>query len=63
VQGGIAVAGTVIVATSTGGDVAAFRAAASPGDRRVSWLWRARLGRSTGGLAWTTPGGLVQRMG
>ena len=42
VQGGIAVAGTVIVATSTGGDVAAFRAAASPGDRRVSWLWRAR---------------------
>jgi outer membrane protein assembly factor BamB len=44
VQGGIAVAGTVIVAASTGGDVAAFQAAASPGNRRVSWLWRARLG-------------------
>ena len=44
VQGGIAVAGTVLVAASTGGDVAAFRVAASPGDRRVSWLWRVRLG-------------------
>ena len=44
VQGGIALAGPVIVAASTGGDVAAIHAAADPGDRRISWLWRARLG-------------------
>jgi len=40
VQGGIAVAGPVVTAVSTGGDVAAVHVA----DRRVSWLWRARLG-------------------
>ena len=44
VQAGIAAAGGVVVAASTGGDVAAVRAAAGPGDRRVSWRWRARLG-------------------
>jgi len=44
VQGGIAVAGPVIVAASTGGDVAGFRIAANPGDGRIAWLWRARLG-------------------
>ncbi len=44
VQGGIAAAGPAIVAASTGGDVAAIRAAADPGDWRISWLWRARLG-------------------
>ncbi len=44
VQGGIAVAGSAVVAASTGGDVAAFRAGTGPGDRRVAWLWRTRLG-------------------
>ena len=44
VQAGIAAAGGVVVAASTGGDVAAVRVAAGPGDRRVSWRWRARLG-------------------
>ncbi len=44
VQGGIAAADRFIVAASTGGDVAAIRAAADPGDRRISWLWRVRLG-------------------
>jgi outer membrane protein assembly factor BamB len=44
VQGGIAVAGAVIVAASTEGDVAGFHAAAGPGDRRIWRLWRARLG-------------------
>src|SRR5207245_147953 len=40
VQGGIAAAGAVIVAASTGGEVAAFRASG----RGVSPLWRARPG-------------------
>ena len=44
VQAGIAMAGPVIVAASTGGDVTAFRAAAGPGEQAVSWRWRARLG-------------------
>jgi len=44
VQGGIATAGRVIVAASTAGDVAAVRVAADPGNRRISWLWRVRLG-------------------
>jgi outer membrane protein assembly factor BamB len=44
VQGGIAAAGSAVVAASTGGDVAAFRAGTGPGDRRVAWLWRTRLG-------------------
>jgi outer membrane protein assembly factor BamB len=44
VQGGIAAAGRLIVAASTGGDVAAVRAAADPEDRRLSWRWRVRLG-------------------
>ena len=44
VQGGIAAAGRVLVAGSTGGDVAAVRVAADPEDRRVSWLWRVRIG-------------------
>jgi len=44
VQGGIAVAGSVIVAASTGGDVAAVSATADRGDRRIAWRWRARLG-------------------
>ena len=44
VQGGIAVAGRVLVAGSTGGDVAAVRVAAGREDRRVSWLWRVRIG-------------------
>jgi outer membrane protein assembly factor BamB len=44
VQAGIAAAGAVVVAASTGGDVAAVRAAAGPGDRSLSWRWRARLG-------------------
>jgi outer membrane protein assembly factor BamB/predicted phosphodiesterase len=44
VQGGIAVAGPAVVAASTGGDVAAFRAGTGPGDRHVAWRWRTRLG-------------------
>jgi outer membrane protein assembly factor BamB len=44
VQAGIAVAGPAVVAASTGGDVAAFRAGTGPGDRPADWLWRARLG-------------------
>jgi outer membrane protein assembly factor BamB len=44
VQGGIAVAGDAVVAASTGGDIAAFRTGAGPGDRGVTWLWRARVG-------------------
>jgi outer membrane protein assembly factor BamB len=44
VQGGIATAGRVVVAASTGGDVAAIRVGADPGDRRIAWLWRVRLG-------------------
>jgi outer membrane protein assembly factor BamB/predicted phosphodiesterase len=44
VQGGIAVAGAAVVAASTGGDVAAFHAGTGPGDRRVAWRWRIRLG-------------------
>jgi outer membrane protein assembly factor BamB/predicted phosphodiesterase len=44
VQGGIAAAGSALVAASTGGDVAAFRAGPGPGDRPVTWLWRTRLG-------------------
>jgi outer membrane protein assembly factor BamB len=49
VQAGIAVAddavaGDVVVAASTSGDVAAFRVPADRGDRSVSWLWRARFG-------------------
>jgi outer membrane protein assembly factor BamB len=38
------VAGNVVVAASTGGDVAAVRAGAARGDRSVSWRWRARFG-------------------
>jgi outer membrane protein assembly factor BamB len=44
VQAGIAVAGDVVVAASTGGDVAAARVGADSTDRRVSWRWRVRLG-------------------
>ena len=44
VQGGIAVAGSAVVAASTGGDIAAFRPGTGSGDRRVAWLWRTRLG-------------------
>ncbi len=44
VQAGIAVAGPALVAASTGGDVAAFRAGTGPGDRQAAWLWRTRLG-------------------
>jgi outer membrane protein assembly factor BamB/predicted phosphodiesterase len=44
VQAGIAVAGDVVVAASTSGDMAAVRAGADPADRRVSWRWRARFG-------------------
>ena len=44
VQAGIAVAGDVVVAASTGGDVVAVRARPGRGDRSVSWRWRARLG-------------------
>ncbi len=44
VQGGIAVAGPAVVAASTGGDVAAFRAGTESPDRHAAWLWRARLG-------------------
>jgi outer membrane protein assembly factor BamB/predicted phosphodiesterase len=44
VQAGIAVAGDVVVAASTSGDVAAVRAGATRGDRSVSWRWRARFG-------------------
>jgi len=49
VQAGIAVAdgavaGDVVVAASTSGDVAAVRVPADRGDRSVSWLWRARFG-------------------
>ena len=44
VQAGIAVAGDVIVAASTGGDVAAVRIGADRADRSVSWRWRARPG-------------------
>jgi outer membrane protein assembly factor BamB len=44
VQAGIAVAGDVIVAASTGGDVAAVRIGAGRADRSVSWGWRARSG-------------------
>ena len=35
---------TPLVTASTGGDVAAIRVAAAPGDRGVAWRWRARLG-------------------
>ena len=44
VQAGIAVTGGAVVTASTGGDVAAIRVAAAPGDRGVAWRWRARLG-------------------
>jgi outer membrane protein assembly factor BamB/3',5'-cyclic AMP phosphodiesterase CpdA len=44
VQAGIAVVGPVIVAASTAGEVAAVRVAPGPGERRMPWLWRARLG-------------------
>ena len=44
VQAGIAVAGDVVVAASTSGDVAAVRAGAARGDRSVPWRWRARFG-------------------
>lgn len=44
VQAGIAVVGPVIVAASTGGEVAAVRVPPGPGERRMPWLWRARLG-------------------
>jgi outer membrane protein assembly factor BamB/predicted phosphodiesterase len=44
VQAGIAVAGDVVVAASTGGDVAAVPVGAASGDRSVSCRWRARLG-------------------
>ena len=44
VQGGIAAAGSAVVAASTGGEVAAFRAGSGPGDRHVTWLWRTRVG-------------------
>lgn len=44
VQGGIAVAGSAVVAASTGGDIAAFRTGPGPVDRGVAWLWRARTG-------------------
>ena len=44
VQAGIAVAGDVIVAASTGGDVAAVRIGADRADRSVSWRWRAQSG-------------------
>ena len=43
-QAGIAVAGRAAVAASTGGDVASFGTGTGPGDRRVTWRWRARLG-------------------
>jgi len=42
VQAGIAVAGPVIVAASTAGEVAAVRV--PPGDDRTPWLWRVRVG-------------------
>ena len=41
---GDAVAGDVVVAASTSGDVAAVRVPADRGGRSVSWLWRARFG-------------------
>ncbi len=44
VQAGIAVAGDVVVAASTGGEVAAVRVGAASADRSVSWRWRARFG-------------------
>jgi outer membrane protein assembly factor BamB/predicted phosphodiesterase len=44
VQAGIAVAGDVVVAASTSGDVAAVRAGAARADRSVDWRWRARFG-------------------
>jgi calcineurin-like phosphoesterase family protein len=44
VQAGIAAAGGVMVAASTGGDVAAIRVGAGSADRGVSWRWRVRLG-------------------
>ena len=42
-EGGVA-GEVVVVAASTGGDVAAVRVSADRGDRGVSWLWRARFG-------------------
>ena len=54
VQGGIAVAGTVIVATSTGGDVAAFHARPTPGTDASPGCGGRGSGRSTGGPAWTS---------
>ena len=44
VQAGIAMAGDVVVAASTGGDVAAVRVGSDSTDRGVSWRWRIRLG-------------------
>ena len=44
VQAGIAVAGDVVVAAATSGDVAAVRTGTARGDRSVSWRWRARFG-------------------
>jgi outer membrane protein assembly factor BamB len=38
------VAGDVVVAASTSGDVVAVRTGAARGDRGVSWRWRARFG-------------------
>jgi hypothetical protein len=56
VQGGIVVSGTVIVAASTAGEVAAFRLPADAGmvlpadaiEGTISRLWQARVGRVTG---------------
>lgn len=44
IQAGIARAGPVIVAASTGGEVAAVRVPPGAGDGRTPWLWRVRLG-------------------
>jgi outer membrane protein assembly factor BamB len=44
VQAGIAVAGRAVVAASTSGDITSFGTGTGSGSRRVSWLWRARLG-------------------
>lgn len=44
VQAGIAVADDVVVAASTGGDVAAVLVGTASGDRSVWWRWRTRLG-------------------
>ncbi len=44
VQAGIAVAGRAVVAAGTSGDITSFGMEAGAGNRRVSWLWRTRLG-------------------